>query len=147
MRQNASVARILQYLCAAGVALCLAFAITEIVGNHPSKSWPQTPGTVVDVSFVGLKSSGIKSRTGSGFLRRYRVRYQYEVDGKVYSGVDVVSAQPERKIPVRYQPGSPEVSGLTTGVDLVSVVALCGSALLLWVTSVGCCAVARKRAA
>ena len=140
---------LLLYLAYAGMLACATSAMLSFSRPHASDSWSRTKGRVVDVSFEGFVSLAPVRRyvSGGGSLQRYRVRYEYSVDGKTFAGDSVVSYQPTGRVRVYYNPLAPHLSALSTGRDLFPVVASCAVGFLIWIATFGIRASVKARAA
>ena len=103
-----------------GAAAAAAFVVPALIvrdrHNHADELAQLRAHGVNSVAIM----TGRSARSTRGFRRRYRVRYAYQVDGRLYSG-DVESRrlyerfQRGARIPVVYLPHSPTVSRVGHG--------------------------------
>jgi len=115
-------------------ALSAVFAFVSARGD---RSWPTTPGRVLASRFVGVVSPKINNRGGAGgIMARWRVSYEYTVDGKTYRGRATTSyAWRSGEVEVYYHPSDPSISALDPGVDSLLLGVSIGVSALCFVLS------------
>ncbi len=135
-----------------GVLLTLALMLFVTAGwewyiGADSKSWPQTPGRIVDSRRELTDSGGMQQLPTTSYTVKFA--YEYLVDGERYRSDRVaislfavgglVETYEEGSVAtVYYQPGNPRLSVLQPGVSWATVILYVTVAMLLFGIGVLC---------